>query len=612
MSIHNTNPFSNTPPPSQSQPKISGSHAFGSHVVASSGEASSLTSSSRINSLSSSSLESLHNPFLDATTAPEYFTHHDVTTRSSERSNVEQNVSNVFEHSVNEGHTRRDSLGSADFNYAVETDETAPSSKSPLEQFPTYDPTNAASIKTFLSHPKVLPLIQERNGHYFYVDEGNSRFIFVPDKQWDQAVSIKVTNGKTKGDLASLDHLTMCICKFSSSYKTLESDWASKRAPQIRANLGYDQDTPVQMTHFVLNFKHRMATGYAPFGEPEATTKHSPSVWKRGTKVSVPKEMWDDTQGLQPANLKQGPETPTATRSQRNGDGGKTPNITVSPIITVNPNISPIFNNGPSTGFHPFDDLNRYPGYGNQMGRDDQGDRSSASLDSGSLRNEPLYYSEPGAGKANWAAPNPFLNPTNTNSSSSDSSSNTNPFEGSSSGTDMENQTTSTNATTETPTSNKPSRLSVEDGNNLKDLLGKVRAHLDTVYPADGSPSSNDPNVSLGSIIKGANSSQKETVAPTEESSPKLSATAAKLLTTNTPPIQNATSATVDLRAPANPMPVRPRSSTPSPQTSTSDLEVLQRVRRHLDEATQPNYRPDPSQSIGPIIKNYEQEKKNQ
>ncbi|WP_213318691.1 type III secretion system actin-recruiting effector Tarp [Chlamydiifrater volucris] len=166
----------------------------------------------------------------------------------------------------------------------------------PQNAIPSYDPTSKSSIIEFLKNPNVQGKMQTKAGHYVYVDEARSSFIFVKNGDWSTAESIKVTNGRTKADLTNPKVLEDCIAKFCVGFKELESSWNNVVKPGLESKSGATGD----YSHLVLNMKFKTAVAYGPWNTKENSATYTPSAWRRGAELKVNKEIFKDVGGLKP------------------------------------------------------------------------------------------------------------------------------------------------------------------------------------------------------------------------------------------------------------------------------------------------------------------------
>ncbi|WP_139414133.1 type III secretion system actin-recruiting effector Tarp [Chlamydia abortus] len=162
---------------------------------------------------------------------------------------------------------------------------------------PKYDPTDKASIIKFLSTPSVQAKLQTKAGHIVYMDEARGSFIFVRNGDWSTAESIAVTNGKTKEPITDVKDLEMCIAKFCVGYETMHADWTNNIQPRIAGQTGetghYD--------HLLMSMKFKTTVLYGPWNSKESSSNHTPSVWRRGTKCESG-AIWGDVGGLKGIN----------------------------------------------------------------------------------------------------------------------------------------------------------------------------------------------------------------------------------------------------------------------------------------------------------------------
>ncbi|WP_151899115.1 type III secretion system actin-recruiting effector Tarp [Candidatus Chlamydia corallus] len=212
----------------------------------------------------------------------------------------------------------------------------------PESTIPNYDPTDKASIMAFLQNPGVQQKMQTKGGHFVYVDEARSSFIFVRNGDWKTAESIKVTNAKTKENLTKPADLEMCVAKFCVGYETIHSDWTNRVEPTIAERSG---TTGGDYNHLMLSMKFKTAVVYGPWNAKESSSGFTPSAWRRGAKVNTG-PIWDDVGGLKGINWKTTPtpdfsflnETPregTPTSHQSPGPGTPGSGVVI-PNVNVN------------------------------------------------------------------------------------------------------------------------------------------------------------------------------------------------------------------------------------------------------------------------------------
>ncbi|ETF40000.1 hypothetical protein CpecG_0425 [Chlamydia pecorum MC/MarsBar] len=209
----------------------------------------------------------------------------------------------------------------------------------PETAIPPYDPSSKASIINFLKSPAVQQRMQTKGGHFVFIDETRSSFIFVRNGDWNTAESIKITNAKTGENISQPKDLEMCVAKFCVAYETMQSDWVTNIQPRVSERAGGAQGT---YDHLMLSFKFKTAVLYGPWNSKEASSGYTPSAWRRGTKVETG-PIWKDVGGLQGINWKTTPkpefddasftrETPGAGQSS----GAPAPSPYAAPIINVN------------------------------------------------------------------------------------------------------------------------------------------------------------------------------------------------------------------------------------------------------------------------------------
>ncbi|WP_366223514.1 type III secretion system actin-recruiting effector Tarp [Chlamydia buteonis] len=205
----------------------------------------------------------------------------------------------------------------------------------PSMELPKYDPTDKASIIRFLSTPSVQAKLQTKANHIVYMDESRGSFIFVRNGDWSTAESIAVTNGKTKEPITDVKDLEMCIAKFCVGYETMQADWTNNIQPRIAGQTGETGN----YNHLLMSMKFKTTVLYGPWNAKESSGNYTPSVWRRGTKCDSG-AIWGDVGGLKGINWNnvQRPnegtlfsrETPSPTQQQPQ------PIPYAQPVINVN------------------------------------------------------------------------------------------------------------------------------------------------------------------------------------------------------------------------------------------------------------------------------------
>lgn len=350
----------------------------------------------------------------------------------------------------------------------------------PETAIPQYDPSSKASIINFLKSPAVQQRMQTKGGHFVFVDEARSSFIFVRNGDWSTAESIKITNAKTGENITQPKDLEMCIAKFCMAYETIQSDWSTNIQPRVSERAGGAQGT---YDHLMLSFKFKTAVLYGPWNSKELSSGYTPSVWRRGTKVDTG-QIWKDVGGLQGINWKTTPkpdfddasftrETPGAGQSS----GAPAPSPYAAPIINVNlggisTNVSvggttttTTVNTGGTSQTDETTSTTTEESDNSFETASEGDDIETASTSSGGTIEEPtLHYEEEGNGEDDMSPPPPPGPP---------------------------------------PASSSGSGITGMSGSTLKDVLQAVAAHNKVVWGADGEHISGGSQ-DLGTVVRNA------------------------------------------------------------------------------------------------------------
>lgn len=210
----------------------------------------------------------------------------------------------------------------------------------PDMSLPKYDPTDKASIISFLSSPSVQAKMMTKAGHLIFVDYDRGSFIFVRNGDWSTSESIAVSNGKTKDPVTNPKDLEMCIAKFCMAHETMAADWENNIHPRVAGQAG----SSGKYDHLILSMKFHTAVIYGPWNSKESSSGYTPSVWRRGTEIQTG-NIWGDVGPLQSINWSRvspppqdssevafGRETPTSAPSPTGSGIGSG----FQPVINVN------------------------------------------------------------------------------------------------------------------------------------------------------------------------------------------------------------------------------------------------------------------------------------
>nr|CRI42689.1 Uncharacterized protein CPn_0572/CP_0177/CPj0572/CpB0594 [Chlamydia pneumoniae] len=344
----------------------------------------------------------------------------------------------------------------------------------PESTIPHYDPTDKASILNFLKNPAVQQKMQTKGGHFVYVDEARSSFIFVRNGDWSTAESIKVSNAKTKENITKPADLEMCIAKFCVGYETIHSDWTGRVKPTMEERSGAKGN----YNHLMLSMKFKTAVVYGPWNAKESSSGYTPSAWRRGAKVETG-PIWDDVGGLKGINWKTTPapdfsfmnETPGGGAHSTSHTGPGTPvGATVVPNVNVNLGGIKVDLGGINLGGITTNVTTGEGGGTNitstkSTSTDDKVSTTSTGSQS-TIEEDTIQFDDPGQGEDDNAIPG----------------TNTPPPPG-------------------PPPNLSSSRLLTISNASLNQVLQNVRQHLNTAYDSNGN-SVSDLNQDLGQVVK--------------------------------------------------------------------------------------------------------------
>lgn len=472
--------------------------------------------------------------------------------------------------SISLGSTRSSSPTPSSSSIASASKTSPSQSDENISPLPKYDPANKASIQTFLRDPRVLANMKEKGGHYIYPDAGRSSFIFIPNGDFNQAKSIKVTNGKSKEPIQNPQDFEMCISKFATAFNEVDTNWEGQGASKIRQDLDLPPGTPVKFTHFTLNLKYRQAIAYGPFNEKESSPGHTASAWRRGTKVKVNKDIWGDTGGLNSVDL---------SKRASNDINNENIHFTTETPINVDPGTSPLPGISPQPQQPPVVvNINVAGGQGGQGG-------SSTSV------SHPQEKS-----------------PSSTEQTEKESNTSTTEDSDTSSSTisDVTTSTAEEQPVVVTEKSQQDDNLSRNESekaeasantgseNSLKNILQKVRAHLDFVND------NSSYGIQLRDIIRNSSSSTETSRIPSlalseEPLEPSNESSLINAARDTSKALQNLLGTVIN--APNNS--INPLSTPPlsSPKEANQLETILKAVKAHIDTA----YGPQGRQQAGGI-----------
>ncbi|WP_080140966.1 type III secretion system actin-recruiting effector Tarp [Chlamydia suis] len=438
----------------------------------------------------------------------------------------------------------------------------------PDMSLPNYNPTDRNSLLSFLANPNVKGKMLEHSGHLVYIDTNRSSFIFVPNGNWDQVCSMKVQNGKTKGDLGLKDLEDMCA-KFCTGYAKFSSDWGNRVEPLVASKAGVASGGNLP-DKIIINNKFRTCVAYGPWNATESGNSFTPSAWRRGHEVKFG-PIFD---GVAPFN-----KINWGSSSGPGDDGISFSNETSEPFATApsSPSPTPVINVNVNVG-----GTNVTVGDTNVSGSSGSSTPTASKSVDMSTDTSDLDTSD-----IDTTDQTSSLNADIDDVSDADSGI----------GEDSVSDTESTdgdNSGKTTSASGKPTS-SIEDGANGPDILAAVRKHLDTVYPGENGGSTEGPlpaNQNLGKVI--SDMEKTGTAEETVVSSPYQGTGKAPTNITGTnsplPPVPTKPTTKTprtDNNAPASGVMAR-HSLLPTGKAGSGGLtleELLPRVRAHLDES---------------------------
>ncbi|MEG0036586.1 MAG: hypothetical protein RR796_01640 [Victivallaceae bacterium] len=375
------------------------------------------------------------------------------------------------------------------------------SGKLPELAIPPYNPKEPASLLELMRNPTVQGQMKQKCGHYIWPDPSRGTFVFIPNGDYSKIQSVKVCNAKTNQPLANPKDVEKWVCKFAFAYGNMREDWETKRSSAIRQRTGLGEDTPVEYTNFVLNSKFKMATAYGPFNTKESQGNYTPSAWRRGTKVSVPKETWQDVGGWDPlGTIPEVPESIEFTNEALpvGGSSGPTPSGGfVIPPINVNVNLGGITTNVNTTGGSTTVSTTESPGSTKDTSAAD--DDISDAESSSDVEEINISYAEQGSGEPNMAAADGKNVTTSTASSQAEETtvsskipslslpeeSLSNPFTAPAREVASALSNVLSSASRRT-TSGRTTPQQGPESNSGPELLKKIRAHLDKAFTSQG------------------------------------------------------------------------------------------------------------------------------
>ena len=353
----------------------------------------------------------------------------------------------------------------------------------PDMSLPNYNPTDRNSLLSFLANPNVKGKMLEHSGHLVYIDTNRSSFIFVPNGNWDQVCSMKVQNGKTKGDLGLKDLEDMCA-KFCTGYAKFSSDWGNRVEPLVASKAGVASGGNLP-DKIIINNKFRTCVAYGPWNATESGNSFTPSAWRRGHEVKFG-PIFD---GVAPFN-----KINWGSSSGPGDDGISFSNETSEPFATApsSPSPTPVINVNVNVG-------------GTNVTVGD----TNVSGSSGS--------STPTASKSvDMSTDTSDLDTSDIDTTDQTNSLNADIDDVSDADSGIGEDSVSDTESTDGDNSGKTTS-SIEDGANGPDILAAVRKHLDTVYPGENGGSTEGPlpaNQNLGKVISDMekNGTAEETV----------------------------------------------------------------------------------------------------
>ena len=340
----------------------------------------------------------------------------------------------------------------------------------PDMSLPSYNPTDRNSLLSFLANPNVKGKMLEHSGHLVFIDTNRSSFIFVPNGNWDQVCSMKVQNGKTKGDLGLKDLEDMCA-KFCTGYAKFSSDWGNRVEPLVASKAGVASGGNLP-DKIIINNKFRTCVAYGPWNATESGNSFTPSAWRRGHEVKFG-PIFD---GVAPFN-----KINWGSSSGPGDDGISFSNETSEPFATApsSPSPTPVINVNVNVG-------------GTSVNIGD----TNVSGSSGS--------STPTASKSvDMSTDTSDLDTSDIDTTDQTNSLNADIDDVSDADSGIGEDSVSDTESTDGDNSGKTTS-SIEDGAEGPDILAAVRKHLDKVYPGENGGSTEGPlpaNQNLGKVI---------------------------------------------------------------------------------------------------------------
>ena len=422
--------------------------------------------SSKTNASSSNNVESSNNDYESGLSTDDDGLSNSADVSRSTSSNTAQT-----------GNTSGD--GSAIRQLRSSTYTTSPRNENVLEpgpeglpdmSLPNYNPTDRNSLLSFLANPNVKGKMLEHSGHLVYIDTNRSSFIFVPNGNWDQVCSMKVQNGKTKGDLGLKDLEDMCA-KFCTGYAKFSSDWGNRVEPLVASKAGVASGGNLP-DKIIINNKFRTCVAYGPWNATESGNSFTPSAWRRGHEVKFG-PIFD---GVAPFN-----KINWGSSSGPGDDGISFSNETSEPFATApsSPSPTPVINVNVNVG-------------GTSVNIGD----TNVSGSSGS--------STPTASKSvDMSTDTSDLDTSDIDTTDQTNSLNADIDDVSDADSGIGEDSVSDTESTDGDNSGKTTS-SIEDGAEGPDILAAVRKHLDTVYPGENGGSTEGPlpaNQNLGKVI---------------------------------------------------------------------------------------------------------------
>ena len=455
----------------------------------------------------------------------------------------------------------------------------------PDMSLPNYNPTDRNSLLSFLANPNVKGKMLEHSGHLVYIDTNRSSFIFVPNGNWDRVCSMKVQNGKTKGDLGLKDLEDMCA-KFCTGYAKFSSDWGNRVEPLVASKAGVASGGNLP-DKIIINNKFRTCVAYGPWNATESGNSFTPSAWRRGHEVKFG-PIFD---GVAPFN-----KINWGSSSGPGDDGISFSNETSEPFATApsSPSPTPVINVNVNVG-------------GTNVTVGD----TNVSGSSGS--------STPTASKSvDMSTDTSDLDTSDIDTTDQTNSLNADIDDVSDADSGIGEDSVSDTESTDGDNSGKTTS-SIEDEANGPDILAAVRKHLNKVYPGENGGSTEGPlpaNQTLGNVI---NDMEKTGTAQETVVSPYQGTGKAPTNITGT-------------NSPLPPVPTKPTTKTPrtdnnAPASSamarhsllptgkpgsggTTLEELLPRIRNHLDKSfsTSGELLSKDGPQLGSIVDNFRKE----